>query len=300
MEEISNDGEEVVVWRSILVGAVRDKGLVLLSQGISYVIRREEEGWVLIVDKENQERALKELQDEEKANAWWKEEKEERVENKVGVNSVFLVALIWIIFGVIQMVSGKDWVERGMLDPEKVLKEGEWWRCLTALMLHGSVSHWLANLWAGLLFGWLVSIRVGAGVGWMLILLAGGVGNALNAYGYIGTFHRSIGASTAVFGALGLLVGDSLGDLWVRRRIFVWRRWVVPVGAGLGLLAVVGTGGEGGDSRVDVMAHGWGFLAGMLMGVGVPFVRVQAHGQKIVGMIAVVLMVVSWLFAWRV
>ena len=71
--------------------------------------------------------------------------------------------------------------------------------------------------------------------------------------------HSTIGASTAVFGALGLLVGHAL----------VWRRaarrgrpaWL-PIGAALALLAMLGTEGE----RVDLWAHGFGLATGVALG----------------------------------
>ena len=73
--------------------------------------------------------------------------------------------------------------------------------------------------------------------------------------------HDSVGASTAVFGAVGLLGGlGATGRLQVRfRRRNAW----VPVAATLGILAMLGTAGE----RVDLWAHGFGLAAGVGLGL---------------------------------
>jgi membrane associated rhomboid family serine protease len=44
------------------------------------------------------------------------------------------------------------------------------------------------------------------------------------------------------------------------------RPWLVPLGGGLALLGVFGSGGE--DLNVDLAAHVAGFAGGMLVGVG--------------------------------
>lgn len=72
--------------------------------------------------------------------------------------------------------------------------------------------------------------------------------------------HLSVGASTAVFGALGILVA------LVWRRGFLrhtpWRRRFAPIFAGIALLAYTGTAGE----NTDLGAHLFGFVAGLGIG----------------------------------
>jgi hypothetical protein len=84
----------------------------------------------------------------------------------------------------------------------------------------------------------------------------GNLGNALTALAYWPQEHRSLGASTAVFGALGLLVGDALWLLLRRRAGRSWWKWMLPLGAGLSLLAFLGTG-EGKISRVGLPDGGF-------------------------------------------
>src|SRR5690606_29038048 len=144
---------------------------------------------------------------------------------------------------------------------------GEWWRAVTALTLHGDWAHLTGNTLGGLLFFGLVFRFLGHGLGWICILLAGTLGNLLNAWGYAGTGHNSIGASTAVFGGLGILIGFRLLRQF-RLTGWAWPRHLwVPLAAGLILLGFLGAGGE----RTDVLAHGWGFFAGAILGSSVGF-----------------------------
>jgi membrane associated rhomboid family serine protease len=101
---------------------------------------------------------------------------------------------------------------------------------------------------------------VGVGPGGALVLLAGAGGNLANAFLY-GSAHVSVGASTAVFGAVGIL--GSLGMVRRRRRALSrWRAWL-PVAAALALLGMLGSSGE----RVDIWAHLCGLLVGAVLGM---------------------------------
>ena len=135
---------------------------------------------------------------------------------------------------------------------------GEWYRCVTALFLHGSDMHLAGNMAGIIIFGTSVCSITGSGVGWFLILISGFMGNYCNALFYK-SIHLSIGASTAVFGSIGILAGYrfiySLEESGLRITAFI------PVGAGLGLLALLGASPES-----DVMAHLFGFFIGMIAG----------------------------------
>jgi membrane associated rhomboid family serine protease len=155
--------------------------------------------------------------------------------------------------------SGSDWFERGAATARIV--SGEPWRAVTALTLHADPGHALANALAGALFFTLWLRVMGPGIGALLVLGAGVLGNALNA-GLQLPSHVSVGASTSVFGAVGLLAGAA----GVRRESGVDRRrrpWVVAA-ASLALLGMLGTGGE----RTDLWAHAFGLLAGAALGAG--------------------------------
>jgi rhomboid protease GluP len=190
---------------------------------------------------------------------------------------------------------GLDWWSAGA-GQAGLFVEGEWWRAVTALGLHADLGHLAGNLAVGGLLGLLLAQPLGAGLAWLAILLAGAAGNAANAALHPAA-HTGVGASTLVFGALGLLAALNL-----RRQASVWsrglRRWL-PLGAGAMLLAYMGIGGE----RTDVGAHVAGLVAGALFGFvlvltadGIPR---GALAQRVYGTLALALLVLAWLLALR-
>jgi len=163
------------------------------------------------------------------------------------------------------------WFARGSADAAKIL-DGEIWRVVTALTLHADGPHVAGNALLGALFWGAVSRSLGPGLALGLVTASGALGNLLNAVLRTNA-HVSVGASTAVFGALGILAGLAL-----TKRLRLGQRggrvWI-PVAAGLGLLAMLGTGGE----RVDLWAHAFGLFAGVVLGVGVGWLAPPRPGR---------------------
>lgn len=156
-------------------------------------------------------------------------------------------------------------VERGASSSIGLMKNGEWWRPFTALFLHADVGHLLGNLASGALFGMLVSKSIGPLKAWTMILLSGTVGSAItSALTYPESFI-SIGASTAVFGALGILSGIGLVENMREKVRMPWVRVLAPLLAGFVLLGWLGGAAPG--SRTDVLGHVFGFSAGVVAGI---------------------------------
>lgn len=186
-----------------------------------------------------------------------------------------------------------DWIAAGAARSDAIL-DGAWWRAFTALALHADPAHLIANLAFGVICGLLLAPLLGTGAGWLGIVLAGGLGNALNAV-FQPAGHAAIGASTAVFGGLGLLAGYvqlARPPGW-RRGL---RRWA-PVAAGVMLLAFLGFGG----GRTDVGAHVAGFAVGGGLGFVLAWSRpVWLHArrtQRLSGAAACGLVALAWAVA---
>jgi len=163
------------------------------------------------------------------------------------------------------------WPEIGSANGSAILS-GQWWRAATALTLHADGPHVLGNAVIGGVFIWLASRRLGGGPAWLLTVLSGVLGNLANTL-VLGVHHDAVGFSTATFGAAGLLaaitpftVGGGVHGLGSGERAQRLMRFVsnalIPFGAGLGLLAMLGAG-EG----TDLGAHLFGFLFGVGLGV---------------------------------
>lgn len=167
-------------------------------------------------------------------------------------------ALVFVYVAAGSNAFGVDWFAAGEGQAGQTVA-GEWWRVVTALGLHADLGHIGSNLVAGSLFGFFLAEILGGGLAWLMILAAGAAGNAINSFIQPAT-HTSIGASTAIFGAVGLIA-----VLAVRYRPRRWRRGLrrwAPIAAGIMLLAFLGTEGE----RIDIGAHVAGFAAGAVLG----------------------------------
>jgi rhomboid protease GluP len=107
--------------------------------------------------------------------------------------------------------------------------------------------------------------------------------------------HRAVGASTAVFAALGLLVGFAWRHGLSLRERFAYAYG--PLFGGVVLLALLGAG----DEHVDVLGHALGFIAGVATGwlysrLGIP--RNRGRGvQRASGAAALALVALAWMLA---
>ena len=125
-----------------------------------------------------------------------------------------------------------------------------------------------------------------------------GTGNAANAL-YRPPSHVSLGFSTAVFSLAGIIGADSA----LREGLTHggWRKVLLPPGAALALLAMLGTGGE----RTDYAAHIFGLAAGTGLGLIAGYI-LRERGvprpalQILPGLIALLLPLLAWLAAFRI
>ena len=238
-----------------------DHALSLAAVGIPSRIIVEETGIALAVAEADALRARNELVE-------YRGENQARTSPPLrppqdGLKFAFAYAAVLIL---VQGAAGRhlvgfDWWTAGYAQAG-LIAGGEWWRTLTALTLHADVAHLASNIVAGGVFGIVLGQFLGPGLAWFAILISGAVGNELNALVHPAS-HTAVGASTAVFAALGLVAVLS----WRRRAAVSGRgmRGVLPLVAGVALLADLGTGGE----RTDVGAHAFGFITGVIFGAGI-------------------------------
>ena len=167
---------------------------------------------------------------------------------------------------------------------------------MTALTLHVDQEHLLGNLLFGVVAGIGAGRLLGPGVAWASILAAGALADYAEML-IAPAGHRAVGASTAVFAALGLVAGLA----WRQRLTLRERRWYVlaPLIAAICLLTLLGAG----SAHVDVLGHALGFLFGI--GVGWLYARMgmpRSRGRRLqiaAGAGAALLVCVAWLLALR-
>jgi membrane associated rhomboid family serine protease len=173
------------------------------------------------------------------------------------------------------------------------IADGQWWRPFTALTVHADVTHLLGNLVSLYFLGWQLCRIYGGGLGWLLILAGGAVGNAGVAL-LFREGHVAVGASTAGFAALGALAGRQTVRRFMPLRSpgLIQRRALLPIAAGLALLALLGAG-----ERSDLTAHLFGFFAGVLLGAAAWLARIENLPdwvQRILQLAALTIVMLAW------
>jgi membrane associated rhomboid family serine protease len=261
--------------------------LVLEARGVPCRAERGGLGWRLLVPDDRFEIAREELRRFEAENRNWPPPLPPQApfaDNRLATVSVLLLLATFHNLTLLDLeLPGHhpvDWITLGNAHAELILV-GQWWRPVTALTLHAGWLHLLGNLTLGGIFMVRLCRDLGSGLAWNLLLAAGCLGNLANAC-LQQPDHRAVGASTAVFGAVGLLAALSL----VNYRHQLRRRWPLPVAAALGLLALLGSEGE----RTDLGAHIFGFAFGILLGLatGLLLERCGRPGRRLNALLALV------------
>lgn len=267
--------------------------LVLESQSIYPQVRWDGRHWILSVADESVPAARRELADYAAESRRIEAPRRARPAPGSPWPGVVVYALVIVAMALVapEMRLGFDWLAAGRMDSGRMLA-GDWWRPVTALTLHADAAHLLGNAFFGGFFGYSVARYVGGGFGWFVIVVCGALGNAANGV-LSGADHRSIGASTAVFAALGILSA------------YCWRcgfrpgasrrERLAPVVAGLGLLAFTGTGGVNTDIGAHLLGFVTGFGAGLLIArFGFPTAQ---RTQLLAAALALGIVLVAWVAA---
>jgi len=243
-----------------------DHGLVALAMGHAYWLEPEADGAThrLLVERGAVAAVREQLEKFDRESVGWPPR--EVVEPGPVREMEWFIPLLWWAAVVAVFWAQEVWpglTDAGSLNGAAVWQRGEWWRIATALFLHADLGHVTANGVAGLgVFAAVLTVFGRWRGGWRLAAAAL-VANAIVAVFNVSSGHASIGASTAVFAALGLLTGRA-GRIGMDAEPGTqWRGVVAPLVGGATMLALYGAG----DAHTDVLSHLVGFVAGMGFGV---------------------------------
>jgi membrane associated rhomboid family serine protease len=270
---------------------------VLDSLGIPCCLEQGPEGLELLVPPECIQQACQELLRYESSNISWPPPSSAPIHQLTENTLATLSVLIFLatFHNITQLdvplsgLSMPEWVLIGNAQAGKIL-DGEWWRLVTALTLHADWAHLSSNLAIGGIFVVFLCRELGSGLAWSLLLGAGILGNLVNAH-VQSSSHSSVGASTAVFGAVGILGAISL----MRYKQSLRARWMIPVAGALSLLALLGTEGK----NTDIGAHLFGFVYGGCLGLIAEYL-INRHGRPglilnaLLALASITVVVVAW------
>jgi membrane associated rhomboid family serine protease len=183
---------------------------------------------------------------------------EQRAEQAQPIPATRSVALPIAAVGVVQLVAFAASIEAGALRRDAVAA-GEWWRLLTAPMLHGGILHFWLNYAALETLGRIMETRGPRGwvpLVFVLSALSGGAASLA-----LPPDVASVGASGGLLGMFGFLA------------VMAYRRkGHLPEGFLKGLLiniALIGVVGIVAYRFIDNAGHAGGLIAGALIGLAV-------------------------------
>ena len=277
-----------------------DCGLALLAMGVPYWLETRGGRYTLRVRPQDAEVARREVraalaERARRAESESEAEGDVAAAQRVGLGGWALTSgayglLLVGMFG-LQRFRGEVFTDAGATRGVSVPGFEALCRAVTALTLHGDLGHLLGNVASGALFLLALASAFGAGAGLTLAVASGGAANV------IGALLRpegsgAIGASTAVFAMLGLLVGRAVAVPRDHREALPRLR---TIGAGLALLAFLGTGG----ANTDILGHGLGMAMGAVTGfaaqrLGADRLRGRPTIQVAVGLGTLALLFVAW------
>jgi len=201
--------------------------------------------------------------------------------------------------GLVYAISG-PWQDRAPIfaaasAQARAIGDGQFFRAVTALCLHADSLHLMSNAGIGLLLLYFYFHTLGNGLGLFALVTSAAAANLINAFLHGGS-HDSVGFSTALFAAIGILSSFQ----FQRHRVYGRFGWWMPLMAGCSLLAMLG--GEG--KQTDFGAHIWGLLMGLAMGYAlsgrkVLRLRESFIAQSLLLCAAVALVAVCWWLALR-
>lgn len=286
----------MVIGRYRTARQAHESGLAILAAGYSYWVHQDEGYFVLVVDRRHADALRQEVRIADIKNRYWPPPS---IDLQTKTTSKAPAAIFGLFL--IAVFTAQDRYtylqERGMNSSEGVIEMGELWRVITAITLHGDLGHLAGNLLGIGLFTYLSARYLGNGFAWALIIAVSAASNLTNAIVHTGEPYFSLGASTAVFAALGLLTGFPLGTYLRSKEPLQTRDWLVPLSGGCLLFAWMG----GGDFPTDVAAHFWSFVYGSVVSAIVAALllhaKISAAGQMWMLLGAWVAIAGSWVLA---
>ncbi len=140
---------------------------------------------------------------------------------------IILIAINIIIY-MYCTYAGEVVYNRGCMDAERVLLDGEYYRFFTSMFMHGGIDHIVSNMIFLAALGEMLE-RVIGHVRFAILYILSGIGGGLFSIANVllsGNHHTSVGASGAIFGLIGAMLilvviyNGRYQDISVGRMIF--------------------------------------------------------------------------------
>lgn len=213
-------------------------------------------------------------------------------------------SILYVLIGVNLTLFLVTYIFSEVYDPTSVLRllgaeyipdilAGQIWRFVTPSFLHAGFFHLILNMWALYHLGGAIETFYGQKKLLTVYVLTGLTGSVLSVgfslislYLDNGTrgFPISVGSSAAVFGFVGLLIGNKFKkntySVSIDNYINTSQLWFF---VGINILFGLGINGLGGSFAINNIAHIGGFLGGFVLGLILDLINTtyQSRHKKI-------------------
>lgn len=184
----------------------------------------------------------------------------------VAYSLLAITVAIYLLQMATQYLLGLDYPAALGLKVNQLIIQGQYWRLLVPIFLHGSILHIGFNMYALLIFGPGLERQFGHARFLALYLLGGFGGNVIS---FLFSSAPSLGSSTAIFGLLG---AESV-FLYQNRALYgkTAQRAIVNIATIAGINLLIGL-----SPGIDNWGHVGGLIGGTLFAwFGGPLLRVE-------------------------
>ncbi|WP_445490571.1 rhomboid family intramembrane serine protease [Niallia sp. 03133] len=183
------------------------------------------------------------------------------------VSTILLIHLILYLFTILPIFPNQYILEK-TIGVNLYIVEGEWWRLITPIFIHGGFSHFLFNSFSIYLFGPALEKILGK-ISFLLLYLATGIIANIATLLTEPLTYTHLGSSGAIFGLFGYYIA-----LIVFRKDIISKHNSQTI-ATIAILSLIMTFLQ---PNINITAHLAGFFCGLLLGSAT-----QSKGQNILG-----------------
>jgi rhomboid protease GluP len=183
--------------------------------------------------------------------------------------------------------------------------QGEVWRLVTAEFLHGNIIHLAFNMYALFILGnyierfygakKLLTVYIITAIGASIVSIIGDFSAVWSGGVYTGA-SISVGASGAVFGMIGLLIGNRFKNSTYEPKLDINTNQLLMI-VFYNLLIGLGLNFTGGSVFIDNWAHFGGLISGLLLGIFFDTVN-NFYQSKLKKVVEKGIIILAWLIAF--
>jgi len=241
---------------------------VIAALGGDYFTKHEDSTWVIFVDPTSFDYFQGQINAyESERGVFEKKLASQRIYHKKANSASYSAFHLSLLLLMIHIIAGPSEMNGPLIKYGAFaiteFFNGEWWRPITALTLHADIAHWGSNCMFLMLFAPALCHRLGSTLTWFFVLAGGICGNITTAFFYEAP-HRSLGASTATFAALGLLTGVAVILKLKKDTRLAYTAFM----AAIAMVAMTGL-----NPGSDILAHVFGFCYGLLFALPAYFIH---------------------------